>query len=69
MTASTILIDERETINELVAREPRVLPALRLLGMDTCCGGALPLATAVEHHGLDLAVVKETLRRAAEQQP
>lgn len=69
MADSMIVIDEREPLNALVAREPRVLPALRLLGMDTCCGGSLPLAAAAAHHGLDIAQVKEALRRAAEQQP
>jgi iron-sulfur cluster repair protein YtfE (RIC family) len=71
-----ITIDEQlkavtgsETINELVARAPRVLPVLQRYGIDTCCGGALPLATVAERHGLDLAALVAALQREIEGVP
>ena len=46
-----------DTINAIVARYPQALSALARFGLDTCCGGALPLATAVQHHELNLRQV------------
>jgi regulator of cell morphogenesis and NO signaling len=63
MTTSTI-VDGNETLNELVARAPAALPVLQRYGLDTCCGGALPLAVAAEHHGLELAGLLAALREA-----
>ena len=59
-----------DTINAIVALYPAVLPALQRFGLDTCCGGALPLATAAAHHGLDVQALLEALealRREQEQ--
>jgi iron-sulfur cluster repair protein YtfE (RIC family) len=59
-----------DTINAIVARYPAALPVLQRFGLDTCCGGALPLATAAAHHGLNVQVVLEALealRRKQEQ--
>ena len=55
-----------ETLNTIVARYPLALPVLQRFGLDTCCGGALPLSTAAEHHGLDLGALLAALREAAE---
>ena len=63
-TAPAILPEE--TLNTLVARYPHVLPVLQRFGLDTCCGGALPLSTAAEHHGLDLSELLAALREATE---
>ena len=68
MTTAHITFDVSEPLNEIVAREPRALEVFRRFGMDTCCGGALPLATAAEHHGLDVRVVLAALQQAAEAQ-
>jgi iron-sulfur cluster repair protein YtfE (RIC family) len=43
-----------DTINAIVADYPAALTVLQRFGLDTCCGGALPLETAAAHHGLDL---------------
>ena len=59
-----------DTINAIVALYPAALPALQRFGLDTCCGGALPLATAAAHHGLDVQALLEALealRREQEQ--
>lgn len=64
MITETTLIDPCETLNALVARAPETLPVLKRYGLDTCCGGALPLATAAEHHDLDLDALVADLRAA-----
>ena len=61
-----ITIIAEDTLNALVARYPQTLTVLQRLGLDTCCGGALPLQTAVQHHGLDLAEVLVALRAQVE---
>ncbi len=66
-TLSTpIAIIAEDTLNAIVARYPQTLPALQRLGLDTCCGGALPLQTAAQHHRLDLAEVLAALRAEVE---
>lgn len=57
-------ITSAETVNELVARLPQVLPVLQRFGIDTCCGGALPLPTVAEHHTLDLQALLAALNDA-----
>ncbi len=57
-------VDPRLTLNELVAQAPVVLPVLVRFGLDTCCGGALPLLTAAEHHKLDLPTLLTALAEA-----
>jgi len=53
-----------DALNLIVARYPQALPVLQRLGLDTCCGGALSLRAAAEHHGLDLDQVLGALRDA-----
>lgn len=67
-TAHTTVIVETVSLNEIVARYPQSLPVLQRFGLDTCCGGSLPLRTAVEHHGLDLEQVISELRTAIKEQ-
>ena len=52
-----------DTINEIVARYPAALPVLQRFGLDTCCGGALALATAAEHHALDVQAILAALEK------
>jgi len=46
--------DASDPLNAIVARYPQTLPVFHQLGLDTCCGGTLPLGVAAEHHQLDL---------------
>lgn len=46
----------------IIATVPNTLPIFHNFGMDSCCGGHLPLATAVERHGLSLETVLAALR-------
>jgi iron-sulfur cluster repair protein YtfE (RIC family) len=57
-------IRDTDALNLIVARYPQALQVFQRFGLDTCCGGSLPLSTAVEHHGLDLDEVLATLRAA-----
>jgi regulator of cell morphogenesis and NO signaling len=65
LDAPTPIIAE-DTLNAIIARYPQTLPVLQHFGLDTCCGGALPLHTAAQHHGLDLAEVVAALRAELE---
>lgn len=61
-TVNTTPVTATATLNDIVARYPQTLPVLQRFGLDTCCGGSLPLQTAVEHHGLDLDQVLAALQ-------
>ena len=61
-----ITIDAQDALNAIVARYPQTLPVLQRFGLDTCCGGALPLQAAAQHHGLDLAELMSALRAELE---
>jgi len=50
------------TLNEIAAAEPRALEVFDRLGLDSCCGGAKPLALVCERHHLDLDAVLTELR-------
>lgn len=59
-----ITISAEDTLNAIVAHYPQALPVLQGFGLDTCCGGALPLRTAAEHHDLNLAALLAALHTA-----
>jgi regulator of cell morphogenesis and NO signaling len=63
ISASSQLITVSDTINDIVAKYPAALSVLQRFGLDTCCGGALPLATAASHHSLDADEVMAALLR------
>jgi len=50
------------TLNEIAAAVPRALEVFNRLGLDSCCGGAKPLALVCEKHHLDLDAVLKELR-------
>lgn len=60
--------DPATTLNELVAAEPKVLPVLHRYGLDTCCGGGLPIREAARRHELSLDELMAELSVAAGQQ-
>ena len=63
-TATPFAIDGTTTINQIVAQYPNTLPVFAFFGLDTCCGGALPLEEAVTRHGLSLTAVVHALQEA-----
>ncbi len=54
------------TVNELVQAVPGALPVLHAFGIDTCCGGDLPLEEAARRHGIDLEEITAAIRPATE---
>ena len=63
------LFDTAETLNAIVTRYPEALKVLRAFGLDTCCGGALPLRVAAYQHGLDANDLASVLREQIEAEP
>ena len=64
MDTSILRISPDQTLNAIVATWPYTLPILQRFGLDTCCGGAIPLHTAAQHHQLDLAQLLAELQAA-----
>ena len=60
-------IDLQWTVNDVVQRYPATLAIFNSLGIDSCCGGALPLATVAERHNIPLDVLRTALERAIAQ--
>lgn len=59
-TESTIV--ETMTLNEISLIAPQALEVFARYGLDSCCGGAKPLALVCERHGLNLDDVLKELR-------
>lgn len=59
-TATTI--DATMTLNEISLAAPHTLEVFARHGLDSCCGGAKPLALVCERHGLDLEALLAELR-------
>ncbi|HEY5218764.1 MAG TPA: DUF542 domain-containing protein [Gemmatimonadaceae bacterium] len=57
-------LDLSQTVNALVARDPRTVAVFNHFGMDMCCGGGVPIAEAAARDGVDLAVLLAALRSA-----
>lgn len=51
-------------VADLVAEDPRRAAVFERVGIDYCCGGAVPLSQACTEHGLDVAVVQDLLDEA-----
>lgn len=55
---------EETTVHEAIAEVPGAQEVFARFGLDTCCGGDLPVAVAAEHHGVELDRLLEALARA-----
>ncbi len=58
-------IDPNSTLSEIVRRYPAARGVFNAHGLDTCCGGGLPVAEAARRHGLDLAALVAALEQVA----
>ncbi|WP_413217646.1 DUF542 domain-containing protein [Thermus oshimai] len=56
-------LDLKITVNEVLKAHPEAVALLNRLGLDTCCGGSLPLEEAAREAGQD---PKEVLRALEE---
>lgn len=41
------------TVNEVIARHPGTVSVFEAFGIDSCCGGALPVEEAARRHQID----------------
>ena len=64
MTERAALDPEATTVHEAMARIPGAKGVFERFGLDTCCGGGVPLATACRHHDVELEAVLEALEGA-----
>jgi iron-sulfur cluster repair protein YtfE (RIC family) len=62
-TEST-LDPEAVTVHEAMQRIAGADEVFSRFGVDTCCGGELPLAVAAEHHDVDLELLLDALEIA-----
>ena len=62
MTTPEITLDM--TVNSIVEASPETLPIFKSFGIDTCCGGALPLGEVAMKHQLDTVEVLKALEYA-----
>lgn len=62
---TTVPVTAGMTVNETVQRYPNTLPHFTALGIDTCCGGAKPIAEAARRHGADAEQLLARLNEAA----
>lgn len=58
-------VTDATTVNELLALHPDASALLSDLGIDTCCGGGLPLGEACEDAQVPLAEVLAAVERSA----
>lgn len=62
MTNETLAtIDATMTVNQIVAASPATVSVFDAWGVDSCCGGHLPLATVAEKHRFDLEKLLQQL--------
>jgi len=57
---------DAETIGAVVARDYRTAEVFEKFGIDFCCGGNIPLATACREKGIDLDELRRELGKAAD---
>ena len=60
-------INPNLTLNEVVRRYPAALGVFNVRGLDTCCGGDLPIAEAARRHGLGLSELLADLEQVSEE--
>jgi len=57
-------IDLFDTVNDVIERFPATLSVFNRFGIDTCCGGALPLLTVTSRHRINAGALLVALRTA-----
>jgi len=53
------------TVNTAILLHPRTVAVFEAYGIDSCCGGALPIEEVARRHGLDLDALMAELGEAA----
>ena len=52
------------TVNEIITLHPETVAVFKRLGIDACCGGALPLAEVARKHRFDFIALLAELELA-----
>ena len=60
------LIDPTSTVNDVLLRHPETAPVFNTFGIDSCCGGAVPLETVANRDGIDIDALLAALGSAVE---
>jgi regulator of cell morphogenesis and NO signaling len=66
MTTTATIRPEMQ-VNEITRLFPSTLPVFHAAGIDSCCGGALPMGEAASRHDIDVEWLLAELRRAVEE--
>ena len=64
MTPALFPIDQRRSVNEVLATYPATFSVFYEFGIDACCGGAESIAASAARDGADLAALLAALREA-----
>ena len=49
------------TVNEVIRLYPATAATFSAFGIDSCCGGALPVAEAAKRHGVNIEILLAAL--------
>ncbi|HMA23021.1 MAG TPA: DUF542 domain-containing protein, partial [Gemmatimonadaceae bacterium] len=52
------------TVNEVLLRHPETAAVFNTSGIDSCCGGSVPLESVAQRHGIDLDALLAALENA-----
>jgi regulator of cell morphogenesis and NO signaling len=63
-TAEPADITAEMTVNEIIQQRPQTLTVFNKRGIDSCCGGGLPLAEVAKRHRLDFIALLSELENA-----
>lgn len=66
MATTNVEIRPEMQVNEVIRLFPGTVAVFHRVGIDSCCGGALPVAEAARRHGLELAALLDELAAAAD---
>lgn len=54
------------TVHQVMDRFPQTLGVFNVHGIDSCCGGGIPVADAARRHGVDPGELMDALRRSVD---
>ena len=61
MTLIHTHVEAGTTVNEIVARHPETIAVFNRFGIDSCCGGGVPLGDAAHRDGAELDALLRAL--------
>lgn len=62
----TLTIDPTRTVNEIVTLYPATVAVFNRFGVDSCCGGGVPLGEAARRDGVAVDALLQALRETVE---